>query len=88
MSTLTELSTQVAAATTDHWDGPPFPFFLFPLFWLLALAVIATLIWTGRRRRDRTAGRRAGEQRLAERLADGSIDVQEYRARLAILRDK
>ncbi|USQ80283.1 hypothetical protein [Ornithinimicrobium faecis] len=87
MTTLTDLTTSLAA-TSDRWDGPPFPFFLFPLMWLLAFVLVATLIWTGRHRRDRSAGRRAGEQRLAERLADGSIDVQEYRARLEVLRER
>ncbi len=72
------------------WDGggPPFPFVLFPLFWLAVLAVIVALLVTGRRRRERTAGRRAGERLLAERYADGSIDEEEYRTRRAVLREK
>lgn len=87
MTALSDLTTHLTA-TPDRWDGAPFPFFLFPLLWLLAFALVAILIWTGRHRRDRSAGRRAGERRLAERLADGSIDAEEYRARREILREK
>lgn len=76
--------------TWDHWagDGPPFPFFIFPLFWLLVLAAVVLLLTVGRRWADSRAPRRAGEQALAERFAAGEIDEEQYRSRLSVLRDK
>jgi len=78
-------STVIAA---DTWDdpGPWWP--LFPALWLLIVAgVVATFVLVGRRR-ARMAGARAGEARLAERFAAGEIGEQEYRDRLAVLKDQ
>ncbi|WP_156252726.1 SHOCT domain-containing protein [Pseudactinotalea terrae] len=68
--------------------GPPFPFFLFPLIWLLIIGVAITAVVLGRRHRERTAGPRAGECVLAERFAQGDITAEDYRTRLAALRAK
>lgn len=68
--------------------GPPFPFLLIPLFWLLLLGGIAVAVVLGRRRREGLAGEMAGQQALAERFAAGDIDDDEYRSRLAVLREK
>lgn len=69
-------------------DGPPFPFFVIPIFWLLLLGGIALAVILGRRRRDRVSAERAGERVLAERFAAGEIDDSEYRTRRAVLREK
>lgn len=68
--------------------GPPFPFLLFPLFWLLLIGGAITAVVLGRRRREATSGPRAGERVLAERFAQGDITAEEYRGRLAELRRK
>lgn len=90
IDTLAQLTTHSLVAGGGPWEGsgPPFPFVLFPLFWLLVLAAVVTLVITGRRRRERTSGRRAGERLLAERYADGTITEEEYRARRGVLREK
>ena len=79
-----------ALATNDHWDGPGPWWPLFPIFWLLFLvAVFTTFGLLGRRRwrhMQGYAGRRAGEERLAERYASGEIDEQEYERRLTTLK--
>lgn len=88
---LTQLPTlAVVTGGGGPWEGggPPFPFALFPLFWLIVLAALVTLVITGRRRRERSSGRRAGERLLAERYADGTITEEEYRARRGVLREK
>ncbi|SEE80915.1 SHOCT domain-containing protein [Ruania alba] len=68
--------------------GPPFPFFLIPLFWLVVIGGIATAVILSRRKHMRTAGARAGERVLAERFAQGEIDATEYRRMLAELRER
>lgn len=91
MTTLTTTLHAVAARAGDGpWahGGPPFPFFLIPIFWLVVIAAVIGFLVLGRRSREARAGRRAGERLLAERFADGSIDEEEYRARRAVLRDK
>lgn len=87
---LIQLPTLAAAGGSGPWEGsgPPFPFVLLPLFWLLFIAAVVILIIAGRRHRERTSGRRAGERLLAQRYADGSIDEEEYRARRTVLREK
>ena len=69
----------------NHGDGPGW-WVIFPLTWLLIVATVVTLVVVSARRRGRLSGQRAGERRLAERYAAGEIDEQEYRARLATLR--
>ncbi len=83
-------STLATAAHGGPWDGggSPFPFFLVPLFWLLVIATFVTVAVLGRRRREASSGRRAGERVLAERYADGAITEEEFRARRAVLREK
>jgi len=79
--------TDIATNWNYDGDGPPFPFFLIPIFWLLVVATIITVVTLTRRRRDTTAGRRAGERALAERYAAGEIDAEEYRSRRDVLRE-
>lgn len=92
MSTLlqiTEAIAEPAAHGAFHaGDGPPFPFFVFPLIWLVLLGTIVLVVLLGRRRRDRAAGAVAGERVLAERYAAGEIAESEYRDRRAVLRQK
>jgi putative membrane protein len=66
---------------------------LWPLFPILCIALFwGVLIFFGRRfvwRRDHElAGRRSGESVLAERYARGEIGEEDYRQRLAVLRER
>ncbi|MEP6480597.1 MAG: hypothetical protein ABJA94_01170 [Rhodoglobus sp.] len=77
--------------------GFSFLFLLIPLFWIIVIAIFATL---GRRRWSRGGwghghgyghpyfggAARGAESTLAERFANGDIDEKEYRARLEVLR--
>jgi putative membrane protein len=81
---VTALSTTLA--NSDHWDGPGAWWPVFPLLWFLVVAGIVTAVVVTGRRRARFGGIRSGEDRLAERFADGDIDEQEYRERLAVLK--
>lgn len=86
-------TTTTLVTATQYWhdgpyDGPGFPFFLFPLIWLIVIGGLITAAVLGRRRRDRSAGQRAGERALAEAFAAGDIDDQTYRTRRAVLREK
>lgn len=83
-----EMLGQVLADGPWHGYGPPFPFLLFPLFWLLIVGGVVTAVVLGRRRGRLTAGPLAGEKVLAERFAQGEISAEEYRARLTELRVK
>jgi putative membrane protein len=75
-------------AASDGWDGPGAWWPVFPLLWLLVIAAIVTTFVVVGRRRARFAGARAGESRLAERYAAGEIDDEEYRERLAVLKEQ
>jgi putative membrane protein len=65
----------------EHW------WFVFPFFWLLWLAVIATFLYfvVFRRRSGRCAGTDRARAILAERFARGEITGEELRERLAQL---
>lgn len=73
------------AVVCDHvWGGGPW-FLLFPLFWL---AVIVTVAFLFRRRRwGHWHGGGSGESVLGERYARGEITEEEYRRRIAVLRE-
>lgn len=81
----------VAASTTmlaenDHWDGPGPWWPIFPILWFLVIiGIVFAVTRFGRRRWN--AGTHTGEARLAERYASGEIGEQEYRDRLAVLRE-
>jgi putative membrane protein len=81
--------TTAGAVLAERWDGGPGPWWpIFPLLWLLLIAAIATTILLVARRNRRQGGFRAGEARLSERFASGEIDEQEYRERLAVLKEQ
>ena len=83
-----------------HMEHGPlaWPFFFFiPIFWILVIGLIVTLIVTLNRRRWRHAGgppwvnaaregTKSAEATLAQRFAQGDIEEAEYRARLEVLR--
>ena len=52
------------------------------------VGVIITTIVILRRRHWARYGARSGEARLAERYANGEIDEQEYREKLAVLKEQ
>jgi len=86
---LTTAMTTGATLVADHdgWDGPGAWWPIFPILWLLVIAgVVTTIVLVGRRNR-RTAGVRAGEARLAELFAAGEVSEQEYRQRLAVIKE-
>ncbi|MGO2859687.1 MAG: SHOCT domain-containing protein [Brevibacterium sp.] len=81
----------------EHGPGL-WPFFvLIPIFWVVVIGLVVTLIITLNRRRWRNAGGppwadsrnqgvRSAEATLAERFAQGDIEEADYRARLEVLR--
>ncbi len=76
--------TSVLASVGDdggHW------WFVFPFFWLLWLAVIATFLYFvfGRRWRRCSPGTDRARAILAERFARGEISSEELREKLAQL---
>jgi putative membrane protein len=80
------------ATTVAHIGGAgggPGWWILFPIAWfLLFWGVIATVLVVGfRRRRAFFRPGRSGESVLAERYARGEVTEQEYRDRLAVLRE-
>jgi putative membrane protein len=85
------MHTALAAVAAAHWAGPGFfPFFfVFPLFWIAVIVVLA-IVFSRRRRAMwgywHNQGAASAEQTLAQRYANGDIDEKEYRARLEVLR--
>lgn len=70
------------------WHGPWF----FPFFWVGWLLIVVLLFafggrWFGWRRAWPVDDRASGERVLGERYARGEIDEQEYRQRMAVLRE-
>ncbi len=81
------LANPTLLAHSDQWNGPAW-WPVFPLLWLLFLGAVIWFFVVGGRRRFRMAGSQAGQARLAERYAAGEIDEQEYRERLAVLKEQ
>ncbi|UYM04154.1 SHOCT domain-containing protein [Solicola gregarius] len=73
-------------AENDHWDGPGPWWPIFPILWLLVIAGIVFAV-TRFGRRGWHGGTHSGEARLGERYASGEIGEDEYRERLAVLRE-
>jgi putative membrane protein len=79
--------TSLLASHTDEWNHGWWP--LWPLLWIV---VLATIVWVVTRRRwggDGSRGGGGGERArdiLAERYARGEIASDEYRERLEQLR--
>jgi putative membrane protein len=77
------MTTLLATIATHHWGYGPGLWILFPLlFWG---TLIFFLVTRGRRFGPSW---RSGEAVLAERYARGEIDADEYRNRLATLREQ
>jgi putative membrane protein len=80
--------SMLSSVLADHrgWGSGPGPWFLFfPLFWL---AVLALGVWWFRRRGGAPWRREPSARSvLAERYARGDISVDEYRERLAVLKE-
>ncbi|MGA9776542.1 MAG: SHOCT domain-containing protein [Candidatus Dormiibacterota bacterium] len=79
---------------TYRYDLGVFPGFWALLMLLVLILVVGAVVWlafelSGRRHPDRAAGARSAsaELILAERLARGEIDEEEYRRRLGALRE-
>lgn len=73
--------TTLLATHTDHWEHGWWP--VWPLLWI---AVIVTIVWLFKRRHWSAARPQSGAERardiLAERYARGEITSDEYRERL------
>jgi putative membrane protein len=64
---------------------------IFPLAWIVLIALLWTFAWRGswwRRRAGEWQEARSPEALLGERYARGEIDDEEYRKRLAVLRER
>jgi putative membrane protein len=80
------MTALLATIAADHWGHGPGWWVLVPLlFW----GTIIFLFFTRFRRWGRFGPSwRSGEAVLAERYARGEIDADEYRNRLAVLREQ
>ncbi len=72
------------------WGPGPW---IFPVAWLVFLllfwgAVVTLAVVWARRRPNRPYAAGSAKAVLAERFARGEIDAEEYRARLAVLRER
>jgi len=80
-------TSQVMLAHDQNWDGPGAWWPIFPILWLLFVAVVIAMCLRFGRRHRAYAGARAGEAKLAERFAAGEITEQEYRERRSVLKE-
>ena len=78
-----EVRDVIAAWSGSGW-GHGLWFLVFPLFWITVIAAVAFLF--GRRRRRQGSGGSGGAV-LEERYARGEITEEEYRRRIAVLRE-
>lgn len=69
------------------WHGAFSPWFLlFPLFWILVIALFIFVARRTWRRNHQWAAAQGAEGVLRERYARGEVDETEYRQRLEVLR--
>ncbi|WP_248704254.1 MULTISPECIES: SHOCT domain-containing protein [unclassified Curtobacterium] len=85
-STISATALTAAATYGPHWQGPGFPFFVFPVFFLVVFLVVFLVF--GVLRRGSWRARSDARGVLADRFARGDIDAEEYRARLSELSRK
>ncbi|RKE18257.1 SHOCT domain-containing protein [Streptomyces sp. TLI_171] len=76
------------AEASGHWPGPWV--LVFPLFWLLVVVLVVTVLRRAAWRRGGWCGRFGGAEHaplavLGRRYAQGEIDAEEYRERRAVL---
>lgn len=78
------MQTTLLAHSAWGWWG------IIPLAWVVLIALFWTFGWHGpwRRRVGGWHEARSSEAVLGERYARGEIDEQEYRSRLAVLRER
>lgn len=82
------IPTAVVLSEPWHRDGGGPWGLIFPLAWLLVIAALVTAAVILFRRNRQHGPLYAGEARLSERFAAGEVDEQEYRERLAVLRER
>jgi putative membrane protein len=79
---MTMLTTMWHDGAGFHWWFPLIPLAWFVVFWLFVWFVARRFWWRGQGRWQSSA-----EDALGKRYVAGEIDEQEYRARLAVLRE-
>jgi putative membrane protein len=82
---LTSTLTSILADNRGWGDGPGPWFLIFPLFWLTVL--VLAVVWFRRRGGPPWRQQSTGRSVLAERYASGDISADEYRERLAVLKE-
>lgn len=80
---LTTMTTFWHDGTGFHWWFPIFPLLWFLVFWVVIGFIARRFWWRGGGRPWQSGA----EEALGKRYADGEIDEQEYRTKLAVLRD-
>ena len=83
-------AAQVPADTVVYgpWHGAFSPWFLlFPLFWILVIALFIFVARRTWRRNQHWAAAQGAEGVLRERYARGEVDETEYRQRMEVLRN-
>jgi putative membrane protein len=78
---------EVEMATIAVWHG----WWFFPFFWIGWILILAFLFggrWLWWRRYPLDPRQGSGQQVLAERFARGEIEEDEYRRRLAVLKER
>jgi putative membrane protein len=88
------ISTVAPALGASHWTGRDWAhgggawWLAFPLLWLVVIAIVVTTFFVVMRRTTPRSRSPTAEAKLADRYAVGDITEDEYRERLAVLREQ